>query len=424
MNLVWATITALDDGVYHAAVDGRDGQSRVIVYPDLTGPVALGDRVLLNTTAVDLDLGTGGDHFVVARIPKDGQPYGVALSDESGGHIMKLRYSPLQRDVLTIEAPESSTHAVMRGAVSLEGVPVVCCGLHSQVPVVAATVKAHAPHLRVGYVMTDQAALHLGYSRLIAQCVEEGLIDATITVGQAIGGQREAVTLHSGLLGLCHLDACEVIITAIGPGVAGTGTPFGHGGIAQGEAINAVAALGGRPIAVLRMSFADERQRHRGISHHTLTALESVALAEAVIAVPFLEDPAQRAEVEKQLDGLAGALSHQGVFFAESVFDEQTLRHIDVRTMGRGPQHDPIFFEAAAAAGVVAAQIGAAASEQAFAAFAQTRSNITEQGCSPDACAGCGRTCTTPLTGQSEDSTQAPIDPDDLSSPESTDDTD
>ncbi|MCL2818887.1 MAG: DUF3866 family protein, partial [Actinomycetia bacterium] len=217
MNLVWSTITTSASDHCEVIVDGREGTSCAIIYPDLTGPAQVGDRALLNTTAVDLGLGTGGDHFVVAIIKKDEQPQGVAYSDESGGHLMKLRYAPLQRDVLAIEAPEATTHAIMEKVSSLEDIPVVCCGLHSQMPIVAATIKAHAPHLRIGYIMTDQAALHLGYSRMAKQCIERGLLDATITVGQALGGQYEAINLYSGMLGGCHVCGCDVLIVAIGP---------------------------------------------------------------------------------------------------------------------------------------------------------------------------------------------------------------
>ncbi|MCL2492370.1 MAG: DUF3866 family protein [Coriobacteriia bacterium] len=401
MNLVWGTVVSADIDHCTVEVDGREGTARAIAYPDLVGPVAAADRVLLNTTAVDLELGTGGDHFIVAVIAEGKRPEGVAFSDESGGHMMKLRYTPLQRDVLACEAPEASSHTIMKKVSSLEDIPVVCCGLHSQVPIVAATVKAEAPHLRVGYIMTDQAALHLDYSHLIKQCVESGLLDATITVGQALGGQYEAINLYSGLLCGCHVCACDVLIVAIGPGVAGTATPFGNGGIAQGEAINAVTSLGGRPIATLRMSFADKRERHQGISHHTLTALEVIAHAPAILAIPALSDKTQRQRVDEQLDTLDGLAQHQGVFFDELMFDQAHLGDIEVTTMGRGYADDPVFFEAAASAGMIAAQIGTVAAEQAISDFLETKNPPAGEdgaGCQPSSCASCPLTCDLPPT--------------------------
>lgn len=371
MKQVWATVTAspvpLDESgrVYTCAVllDEKPVSEQALpegnatVFADLTPVPALGARVLLNTTAVELGLGTGGAHFVIAVVAPGEEPCGVALDEPApcGGHLMKLRYTPFQRDVLAVESPESPHHATMQRVTDLDHVPVVCCGLHSQVPLVAAAIKARAPHLRVGYVMTDQAALSLGFSRVVSSAKDAGLIDITVSTGQAFGGDYEAINLHSGLLAACHVAGCDVIITGIGPGVAGTATPLGHGGVAQGEAINAVASLEGLPIACLRMSFADERERHRGISHHTLEALGRIALGKALIVMPYLEDEQQRAITAEQLDQLCSHVEHEGIEMEEAVFDETALKGVSVTTMGRGPQQDPAFFEAAFAAGAVAA---------------------------------------------------------------------
>ncbi len=135
--------------------------------------------------------------------------------------------------------------------------------------------------------MTDQAAFGLGLSDLMARSVEAGLVDATVSCGQSFGGRYEAVNLHSGLLAAKWVVGADVAVVAIGPGVVGTATPFGHGGVAQGEAINAASALGGTPVTCLRVSFADARERHRGVSHHTLTALSHIALAPSLVAVPM-----------------------------------------------------------------------------------------------------------------------------------------
>ena len=370
MKLVWATVTEISHSqdiaehslpkVYECSClldDSTTGTA--VVYRDLVGTVEQGDRVLLNTTAVELSLGTGGKHFVVARIAAGEEPAGVAFDDpsEQGGHIMKLRYTPLQRDVLSVESQESPWHRTMERVTDLDHIPVVCCGLHSQVPLVAAAIKARAPHLRVGYVMTDEAALSLDFSQVVAQCKEKGLIDVTVATGQAFGGDYEAINLHSGMLAACHVGGCDVLIVAIGPGVAGTGTPFGHGGIAQGEAINAVGVLQGLPIACLRVSFADERERHRVISHHSIAALETIALTKALIALPYLEDAEQRAQLDAKLESLENRCGHEAVQLEECVYDEAALKGIKVTTMRRGYDQDPAFFEAAFAAGALAASI-------------------------------------------------------------------
>ncbi|HEX9093941.1 MAG TPA: DUF3866 family protein [Coriobacteriia bacterium] len=357
MRLVWADVSGIAesrDGLQRLGVSLDDGsEASAVCYPALTGACASGDRVLLNTTAVDLSLGTGGAHFVVARTPGGGgAPRGVALDDDSGGHVMKLRYTPLQRDVLAAEAPESVHHAALQYADDAGGMPVVCCPLHSHLPLVAAGVLESAPSARIAYVMTDAAALPIALSDLVPACVDAGLVEVTVTCGQAFGGDVEAVNLHSGLLVARHVCGVDAAIVAIGPGVVGTGTAFGHGGVAQGEAVNAAAAVGAAPVAGLRLSFADTRDRHRGVSHHTLTALGRVALARAAVAVPAL--PAgQAAAVDDALASAGVWERHSRVDVADRPLPD--LRGVPARSMGRGPSNDPAFFAAAAAAGRVAA---------------------------------------------------------------------
>lgn len=356
MRLVWGSVVS-DAGSSRDAQslrvtldDGTEG--RAVCYPALCGPCEVGERVLLNTTAVDLALGTGGLHFVVAH----GDAQGVAFESSSGGHIMKLRYSPLQLDVLSVESQESPHHETMRTATSLSGMPVVCCGLHSQVPLVAAAVKQADPNLKVAYCMSDQSALALPLSDVARASVREGLLDTTISCGQAFGGAFEAVNLHSGLLAARHVARADVAIVAIGPGVVGTATPYGHGGIAQGEALNAVSALGGTPIAVLRLSFADARPRHRVVSHHSLAALMHIALAPARIPVPSLpEEYAEQVEAALDNEGVWGR--HVRADAASGRVPAPDLRGIRVTTMGRDSAQDPAFFAAAYAAGEVAARL-------------------------------------------------------------------
>lgn len=352
MRLVWGVVEAVSaEGpeLQRATVRLEDSSppATAVVYTELTGHCAAGDRVLCNTTAVDLGLGTGGEHFIVARAGE-----GVALDDPVAGHIMRMRYTPLQRDVTVAEEPASPAHAVMAEARSLDGMPVVCCGLHSQMAVVAAAIKAVQPDQRVVYVMTDEAALPLRISRLVAGLIEVGHLDETITCGQAFGGGLEAINRHSALLAARHVAGADVAIVSLGPGIVGTATPYGHGGVAQGEAINAAGALGGLPIAVLRLSFADSRPRHVPVSHQTLIALTGVALARALVAVPALE-AGQLATVEEALASAGVWQRHERRLVAGS--SQPDLRGVDVRTMGRSAEDDPAFFAAAAAAGRLAA---------------------------------------------------------------------
>lgn len=351
MRLVWGiALSILEDAediqrVEVALDDG--GHGTAISYPCMSGRCSVSDRLLLNTTAVDMSLGTGGAHFVVAN---GRTSEGVAFDAPSGGHIMKVRYTPSQVDVLAVEESDSPHHEVMQSADTLAGMPVACCGLHSHVPLVAAAIKSVAPDARVAYVMTDGAALPIALSDIVRASRAADLLDATITCGHAFGGEFEAVNLHSALLAARHVANADIAIVAIGPGVVGTATPFGHGGIAQGEALNAVTALGGLPVAVLRASEADQRVRHQGVSHHTLTALTRIALGSAFVPVPVL--PADLGKiVETALEDAGVWDRHTRVSARTRQSASPAMRGVEVRTMGRGAEDDPLFFACAFAAG-------------------------------------------------------------------------
>ena len=351
MRLVWGIVERIveeNEAAQWLTVCPDTGEpAPAVCYPSLVGRCRQGDRVLLNTTAVDLGLGTGGHHLILARAGE-----GTSLDDPSLGHVMKLRYTPLQRDVLAVEEPASDAHRVMAEARSLRGMPVVCCGLHSQVPLVAAAAKERIPGLKVAYVMSDGASLPLAVSRLVPRLLDAGLLDTTVTCGQAFGGELEAVTVHSGLLAARHVAGAQLAIVGIGPGIPGTATPYGHGGVAQGEAINAVVALEGVPIAALRVSFADARPRHVPVSHQTLTALTGVALGRALVALPTLE-PGYAGALESALEQAGVWRIHERRCVDAALPD---LRGVEVRTMGRTFDDDPAFFLSAAAAGIVAAE--------------------------------------------------------------------
>lgn len=355
MRTVWGKVVAIESsrsGLQRLLVECGGEAVPAICYPSLSGTCASGDTVLLNTTAVDLGLGTGGSHVVIARLSPDGCLEGVSLDAPSGGHVMKLRYTPLQRDVLSVESQESPYHDLLVDADDVSGMPIVCCGLHSQLPLVAAAIKQLRPSARVAYCMTDEAALPMAFSELVPACAAAGLIDVTVSCGQAFGGDLEAVTLHSGLVAARLVGMADVAVVAIGPGVVGTGSVLGHGGIAQGEALNAAAAVGGEPVAVLRVSFADARERHRGISHHTIAALSRIALSPCTVAVPRLTGE-QLARIEHDLEAAGVWRLHRRADGGDATRLPDT-RGVACRSMGRTPADDPAFFAAAAAAGTVA----------------------------------------------------------------------
>ena len=327
-------------------------QIRALAYPALTGAPEPGDRVLLNTNALDLGLGTGGYALVIAvpdRLPPD--PPGP-------GHLIKARYTPLQASVLGADEQGSPYHEVLRDADDLAAMPVVVADLHSALPAILAGYHAERAGATVAYVMLDGGALPAWFSRTAAALREAGWLAGTVTVGQAFGGDLEAVTLHTGLLTARHVLGADLAVVAQGPGNLGTGTRWGFSGVSCGEAVNAAAVLGGRPVASLRVSDADPRERHRGISHHSLTAYGRVALARADVVVPDLpgEFGAQVAA-----DAAVLAARHDVVLVSVEGLAE-ILRAAPVRlsTMGRGLDADLAYFLAAAAAGRHAAGLRSA----------------------------------------------------------------
>jgi len=332
-------------GAVELAVDvegpAPSGRLPALAYPALVGEPEPGDVVLLNVTSLALELGSGGYALVVAlpdRLPPD---------RTGPGHLVKARYTPTQTVVLGADEQDAPTHALLAGDASLDGLPVVVADLHSSLPAVLAGVLQERPTARVAYVMTDGAALPLWFSRTVAGL--GGRLCGSVTVGQAYGGDVEAVSLHTGLLTAARVLEAEVVVVAQGPGNLGTGTPWGFSGVACGEAVNAAVAVGGHPVAVLRMSLADPRPRHRGVSHHSLTAYGRVALAPADVVVPSsyagLVDPGDfplHRVVVVDDSGLLAALGRSPVPLA---------------TMGRGLAEDPVAFLAAAAAGRHAARL-------------------------------------------------------------------
>ena len=331
------------DGVSEIVVDTVDGPTPALAYVALVGRPQRGDRVLLNTTAFAQGLGTGGFAMVVAlpdRLPVD--------SDEPG-HIVKARYTPLQATVLAADEQDSPHHETLRDADDLAAMPVVVADLHSALAPVVAGLRQGRPDVRVVYVLSDGGALPIWFSRSLAELRAAGWVAATVSVGQAFGGDVEAVTVHTGLLAAHLVLGADVTVVTQGPGNLGTGTRWGFSGVASGEAVNAASVLGGRPVAALRISEADERPRHRGVSHHSLTALGRVALARADVAVPLFEGDLG-AEVRRACAPLAER--HRLVDVpVDGLLDVLREVPVPLSSMGRTLDDDPAYFLAAAAAG-------------------------------------------------------------------------
>ncbi len=384
----WGTAVVTDcmqtrAGVQEISVMMDSGEiARAIHYTDALPPVQAGDTVLVNTTAADLRLGTGGYHFVYAvlnrRPEQAADPWqhgagSVARSEGSrdailpsggravqtgAGHMMKLRYTPLQRKVLAAEEQESPYHGLFRENRHLHGCPVLIGELHSMLPSAVCWLR-HLSERRkeaaetaapptIGYIMSDGGALPLAFSRHAALLRDLGWIAGTVTYGHAYGGDLETINKFTALLAAKHILQADVIMVTMGPGIAGTGTRFGHSGVEVGELVNAVAVLGGIPVVIPRISFIDRRDRHRGLSHHTLTVLSSIALRQAVLPLPDNIPEAEKSVIRRQIEVSGCGLLHdiQWIHTGEAE-DLQTgfARYpLPVTTMGTGLKENPGFF--------------------------------------------------------------------------------
>ena len=295
-----------EEGLVRLEVDDRS----CVAYPRLTGPVALGDDVVVNTQAVDLGLGSGGFDVLVANLTR-----GLGLRAEGGAHVMTLPYTPLQSAV---------RHGEETGAqeTSLGGMPVVCCSLHSQLAPVCAGI---GEGVRTAYVQLPGGALPVCLSDALRALKARRLVETAVAAGGCLDGDVQCVNVYSALA-WARAARHDIAVCAVGPGIVGTGTFLGHGGLAAAEAANAASALGGRPVVAVRRSQADERARHRGLSHHTEAVLQA-CLGPVQVAAP------EEVDTTGWQDATAGL----------------PLRH-----MGRGPDEDTAFFTAAFAAGRLA----------------------------------------------------------------------
>lgn len=307
-----------------------------------------GEQLILNTTAVRLQLGTGGYHLVLGKAEvREEQD----VSPNDWGHVMKMRYAPWQLAVDAVEEQASPYHhQFLREDLSLEGTPVLIGELHSLLPVAATVLKEADPTGKIVYVMPDGASLPVALSRHVQHLKSTGMVDATVTAGHAWGGDHEAVTIHSGLLAARHVEGADVILCMLGPGVAGTGTPYAFSGLQLAEVIHAVSVLGGVPFFIPRISFADPRRRHYGISHHTNAILGRFALCPVMLIMPLLGDDRQTL-LSRQIDILNERQRHV-VVWGKAPKEErlallESVYGLSFTTMGRSWQEDPVPFQTA-----------------------------------------------------------------------------
>lgn len=302
-------------------VDGVDRPAYVDVAQ--LGECLAGDDVVVNTEAVDLGLGSGGRDVVLVNLTR-----GLSGNADSARHVMKLNYTPLQSGVdpvepVDLERPLGGSVAVFQ--------------LHGQLAPVVWSAHQKNPSMRIGYVQGGGGALPGGFSKTVRELRERGMLCDHLTAAPAYGGEGEAMSvagaLHAGFSG----RGWDAAVVGPGPGIIGSGTALGHGGMVALDSAHAALALGCRTVLVARASSGDSRERHRGISHHTRTVLD-LLLKPVEVAIP-------------QSTGVPREAEAHNVHRASANVEEYADSGLPARTMGRDHTEDGLFFEAALVAG-------------------------------------------------------------------------
>lgn len=322
----------------------------------LIGEVRDGDEVVVNTEARDLGLGSGGFDIVHVNLTR-----GLDAPGADRRHIMKLNYTSLQHP---IEPLESNAEAVRSSADStaVRSAPALVVPLHGYVAPAAWAFAQAAAERRLGYVQAGGGALPGGLSRDVRELRDRGLLAVHVTAAPAYGGEEEAISLTGGIDAAASAPGLglDAMIVGPGPGIIGSDSRYGHGGMAALEAAHAALALGLPTVVAPRLSSSDPRPRHRGLSHHSAAVLE-LLLAPVRVPVPEAElegwplldvDAPEGGSARAALDSLIEICRGRHDIAVEGIdLDGYARSGLPARTMGRTIEEDPLFFAAALAAG-------------------------------------------------------------------------
>jgi hypothetical protein len=359
-------------GAHEKGADARGEQRRRTAIADmaLVGRAEVGDELVVNVQARDLGLGSGGFDIVHVNLTRglDGEEE-LDPARSTHPNVMKLNYTSLQHTVEPVEELGSASEH----PIGVAGWPVAVLALHGQLAAVAWAFSQARPGSRLGYVQTAGGALPGGHSRTVRSLRKRGLLAGHLTAGAAFGGEGEAITtfgaLDHGLRGL----GWDAAICGPGPGIVGSSSPLGHGGMSALDSAHAALALGASTLLVARMSSGDPRARHRGISHHTLTVLD-LLLEPVTVALPAGTRSPVGADLRAGLGAVfGGALPSRPALELDVERPARVTRHdwrraivdlpayaaadLSAETMGRGLTEDPLFFGAALAAGTTLAEL-------------------------------------------------------------------
>jgi hypothetical protein len=304
---------------------------------ELVGRPAMGDEVIVNIEAAELGLGSGGFDLIHANLTR-----GLAEEADDTARIMKLNYTSLQHGVGTVETPDAEL---------TRRPPVLVLMLHGQVAPAAWAFGAAAKGMKLGYLQTVGGALPGRLSTTVAELTARGLLTGHVTAGPSYGGQHEAISVAGGLHAAASRLGWDAVVAGPGPGIIGSDTTYGHGGMAALDTAHAALGLGLPTLLAPRMSRADPRDRHRGASHHTLAVL---GLLLRPVRLPVSGQEGGLAELRRAAESGGHELVDQ-----PADLEGYRASGLPAVTMGRELSQDPDFFSPALAAGAALAEAAA-----------------------------------------------------------------
>jgi hypothetical protein len=321
-------------------LDGESGARDAIAYPALTGPVETGDEVVVNVEARDLGLGSGGFDIVHVNLTR-----GLSGEGAKDAHVMKLNYTPVQH---AVDAIEEGMDDLDEG----NTLPVAVLALHGQLAPAAFAASHITPGVRVGYLQTAGGALPGQLSDVVHELLRRELICDHITVAPCYGGQHEAITVEGAIQAGAERLGWTGALIGPGPGILGTASALGHGGLEALHNAHSALSMGCRVILAPRTSSGDPRDRHRGLSHHTVAVLERLI---APVEVPRASGLTMSAREQLELAAGRNPRHSQVDVGVDELLDRYRESALPGRTMGRSLDEDGDFFRAALAAGALLA---------------------------------------------------------------------
>jgi hypothetical protein len=225
--------------------------------------------------------------------------------------------------------------------------------LHGHLAPAAWAAREASSGLRIGYVQTEGGALPGAMSRDVVELRSRDVLAGHVTAGTAHGGEHEAISVVGALDAAASVLGWDAVIAGPGPGILGSATRFGHGGMAALDTAHAALALGSPTLVGPRLSSGDERPRHLGLSHHSRSVLE-LLLAPVRVPVPEVD-----ADLWPTTDDGPGAYDElleicrdRHDLAVEPVdLEGYVASGLPTETMGRSPANDALFFAAPLAAG-------------------------------------------------------------------------